>query len=267
MLCLEKVSSTGAIFWVSSQAVTDSSKTYHPAPMTRTKSGPSPLSTGQNTPAISLDKSIATGLSPQARMMAPFRRESNDVTSTDPESGIGPIDSEQARIIAETLEKTNWHGQNWNKEVTDFPRSARYYGPTSFSSVFTENELMDSSETPTAHPSSWKFGQPLLGRDRPSAPSVRMNQIIRALWNIPSREACESLMDTHGSHMHVSLNPVLVSHNLSTLWSTFNEQLSAPRSLEKLTPLAEVLFQNEEKVLPPSPDDGIEVCWSTPMLL
>jgi len=50
----------------------------------------------------------------------------------------------------------------------------------------------------------------------------------------------------------------LVGHAISTLWETFGEQLSIPRTPEKLTPIAETLFRNEEKDLPPAPDDGME---------
>ena len=235
---------------------------YHPAPMTKARPGAasSPLPTPKHTPSISSDQTNGTGLSPQACMAAPFRPDSNHVAQNSPNvqvSSLGPIDSGRARNITETLEKTNWYGQNWETDAV-FPRSARYYGPTSFSSVFTENDLLDSSEGQRVHPSSWPFGQPLLGRDRPSAPTVRMNQIIRALWNIPSRDICESLMDTFKSHVHITMNVVLVRHTISTLWSTFGEQLAVPRTSEKLTPIAEVLFKNEERTLPPAPDDGME---------
>jgi hypothetical protein len=54
------------------------------------------------------------------------------------------------------------------------------------------------------------------------------------------------------------MNVVLVRHAIDTLWSTFGEQLAVPRTSEKLTPIAETLFKNEEKPLPPAPDDGME---------
>jgi hypothetical protein len=228
--------------------------------MTRTRAGaiPSPLPSPQNTPSISSDQTIRAGSSPQIPIVAPLLSVSNhgQLAPIAELSPIGPIDKGRARNIAETLENTNWYGRCW-AEDTVFPRSARYYGPTSFSSVFTENALL-SGEEHRRHPSSWPFGQPLLGRDRPSAPTVRMNQIIRALWNIPSQEICESLMSTLVSHHHIAMNAVLVRHTIATLWSTFGEQLAVPRTSEKLTPVAETLFKNEEKTLPPAPDDGME---------
>jgi hypothetical protein len=50
----------------------------------------------------------------------------------------------------------------------------------------------------------------------------------------------------------------MITHCISTLWSTFEVQLNTPRTSEKLLPLAEALFTNEENPLPPPPDKGIE---------
>ena len=50
----------------------------------------------------------------------------------------------------------------------------------------------------------------------------------------------------------------MIKYCISTLWSSFEEQLNTPRTSEKLIPLAEALFRNEENPLPPPPDDGIQ---------
>ena len=65
-------------------------------------------------------------------------------------------------------------------------------------------------------------------------------------------------MSTFESHHSITLNEILVQHNITTLWSTFSEQLALPRTSQKLTPIAETMFRNEEKALPPSPEEGIE---------
>lgn len=228
--------------------------------MTKARTGaiPSPLPSPQTTPSISSAQTNSLSQS-HVPMTAPFHSSSNQ-GQTSPAaqvSRVGPIDMGRARSIAQTLESTDWYGRCWEDDAV-FPRSARYYGPTSFSSVFKENALLDNSDEHRRHPSSWQFGQPLLGRDRPSAPTVRMNQIIKTLWNTPSQEICESLLGTFSSHHHVLMNIVLVRHAIATLWSTFGEQLTMPRTPEKLTPIAETLFRNEEKTLPPAPDDGMQ---------
>ena len=229
--------------------------------MTKSKAGtiPSPLPNPQATHSLSSVQNSKVGQSPQNSLEGSIHPQSNHA-QTSPSArrpSIEPIDIGRAGSITQTLETTDWYGRCWDKDAV-FPKSARYYGPTSFSSVFKENALLDNSEDRRRHPSSWQFGQPLLGRDRPSAPTVRMDRVIKTLWNIPSQDTCEALMRTLISSYYTLANAVLVKHTIRTLWSTFGEQLSVPRTPEKLTAVAEALFRNEEKTLPPTPDDGTE---------
>ena len=192
--------------------------------------------------------------SPQSSVAAPFHPELNHPAQTSPHiSALATV----ATSRANDTEADNPYNQKTEME-TSFSRAARYYGPTSFSSVFTENYLLDSNEGHRRHLSTPQFGQPLLGRDGSSTPAVRKNQIIMALSNIPSREVCESFTEKFRSQYHIMMNVVLVKHAFSGLWSTFGEQLSAPRTSEKLSLIADTLFKNEEKSLPLTPDDGIE---------
>ncbi|TAQ90059.1 hypothetical protein B7494_g1599 [Chlorociboria aeruginascens] len=153
--------------------------------------------------------------------------------------------------------------EQWEKGAI-YPRSARYYGPTSFSAVFSEHksklpgDLLDIGEEGRKHPSTWPFGQPLLGRERPTAPTVRANKIIKALYNIPPREMCEDLLSTYKSYHNLSLNEFMIRHAITNLYSSFGEELAEPRTNEKFEKVVLVLFKNEETPLPPPPDDGIE---------
>ncbi|KAF4637582.1 hypothetical protein G7Y89_g494 [Cudoniella acicularis] len=151
-------------------------------------------------------------------------------------------------------------------KTAEYPKSAKYYGPTSFSSVFSEHktpdtDLLNIGEDSRRHPGSWLFGQPLLGRGRPNAPDIRRKEVVKALENIPSQEICGDLIarTTASEAIHnISMHPVLIKHCIATLWSTFGPQLAAPRTVEGLTVIAEVLFKNEETPLPESPEDGFE---------
>ena len=227
---------------------------YHPAPMTRTgaEGVQGRLLTPKRTPGVSSDR---LRKSPQGSTAAPFYPELNHAVQTSPHvSAPAPV----ANSKGNHTEAHNMYDKNTETEI-GFSRTARYYGPTSFSSVFTENCLLDSNEDyKRRRPSSSQFGQPLLERDRSSAPAIRKNQIITALSNIPGRDVFESLTDNFQSQNHIMLNIVLVKHAFAGLWSTFGEQLSVPRTSEKLNLIADALFKNEEKPLPPTPDDGIE---------
>lgn len=87
---------------------------------------------------------------------------------------------------------------------------------------------------------------------------MRTKEVVRTLWNIPSKEVCETLLDALNILHDVSLNATIIKHCITTLWAEFEPQLLAPRSTESITKIAEVLFRNEETPLPSSPEDGLD---------
>lgn len=235
---------------------------YHPAPMTRARPGAaqSSLQNPERIPTRSSNKVTEPGRPSQGRMATPFRPDLNQISqqsSTAQISRLPTVDKTQALNVCRAPDTPNWYDRNWEIDSV-LPRPARYYGPTSFSSVFTENDLLDNIEEHQTYQSPWPFGEPLLGREGPSTPAGRMNQVIVALRNIPSRDICESFLDEYKSRYNITMNEVLIKHAVVNLWSTFGEELSVPRTSEKLSLIAETLFKNEEKPLPPAPDDGME---------
>jgi hypothetical protein len=126
--------------------------------------------------------------------------------------------------------------------------------------VKLNEELLDISENLRKHPGAWPFGQPLLGRERPNGPTVRERQTIKALWNIPSKEICEVLLNSTNNAITraTTLDHSLMQHFNQALWSNFESQLTYPRTDERLTVISDALFKNEERPLPPSPDSGLE---------
>lgn len=85
-----------------------------------------------------------------------------------------------------------------------------------------------------------------------------MNQIVKALFNIPSREICEKLFRAFGSLHTYLVNPTFTRHCVETMWSTFGAELAEPRTSDKLARIAEVMFVNEETPLPIPSEDGME---------
>lgn len=145
-----------------------------------------------------------------------------------------------------------------------FPRSAKFYGPTSFSAIFSEHqaklhgELLDIGEDKRKHPGNWVFGEPLLGRERPNGPSAREHRTLKALWNIPDKQTCDVLLQPVSKLRDTSLDKRLICYCCTSIWTNFEESLAEPRSRPALTIMSDVLFKNEEAPLPPSPDDGID---------
>jgi len=112
----------------------------------------------------------------------PSRDANGEVPNGMPEAPKSPArnPSSQKEVFGVRFPKEGW-------ETKVYPRSSRYYGPTSFSSIFSEHQansnesLLDIGEEKRKHPGAWLFGQPLLGRDRPDGPTAREKQVVKAL--------------------------------------------------------------------------------------
>ncbi|CZS88139.1 uncharacterized protein RCO7_01105 [Rhynchosporium graminicola] len=159
---------------------------------------------------------------------------------------------------------------------SEYPRSQKFYGPTSFSAIFTDNDakvnkdLLDIGEDKRKHPGAWILGAPLLGFHRPNGPTEREKQTLNALWNLPSKETCEALLTLPQPLSCPSLNFNMMQHCVTTLWSAFESELAAPRSEKPaldwsengeeppaLLAISDAMFANEEAPLLPDPDDGV----------
>jgi hypothetical protein len=66
------------------------------------------------------------------------------------------------------------------------------------------------------------------------------------------------LLSSFDSIHETSLNPVIIRHCIASLWSKFEVELSGPREEEPMARIADVLFENEETPLAPSPDNPTE---------
>ncbi|KAJ8062682.1 hypothetical protein OCU04_009204 [Sclerotinia nivalis] len=210
-------------------------------------------------------------------------RSSRGCVSPTPhhQSYIRPLPNFQDQTPGKATMQNNLNG-------TSYPRSRRYWGPTSFGAVFRDGDgrvegndgernekkvggeagieegtggiggMLDIGEDGRKNPSSWPFGQPLLGRDRPTSYTVRCEMITKALWNIPSRSSCNELLKRYHDIVEFLVMPeFMIQYLISSLFDTFGSILAEPRSKEKFIPFVETLLKNEETPLPPSPDDGI----------
>lgn len=131
---------------------------YHPAPMTRTRESQASTSSPSGEPTLSLSSGNSIQKQSQRLYSYNIPGESGPNQSQDPlipkESNSGaPTDTETGEQIEMSSPTYTW------SHDAKFRRSARYYGPTSFSAVFTEGvELsadMDISEDPRKHPAQW----------------------------------------------------------------------------------------------------------------
>jgi hypothetical protein len=201
---------------------------YHPAPMTRSRP-PATLASTELTNTVSTTSEHTNGhdlsLPVGGAMEAALNHDPVQVQQFHT-TGIKDCASD---ITARQQHQLNTQNvfrmerippsksqKNWKSAV--YQRSARYYGPTSFSAVFSEHqsklspELLDIGEDERKHPGSWLFGPPLLGRERPNTPGLRMTHIVKALINIPPWDTCEKLVNSFSSIHDSTLDPTMIRH-------------------------------------------------------
>ncbi|KAF7927248.1 hypothetical protein EAE99_005579 [Botrytis elliptica] len=187
-------------------------------------------------------------------------------------------------MLGKPTMQNNWNGASYK-------RSRRFWGPTSFGAVFRNGDgngegkeldaergsgesdesgrrretlaggiggMLDIGDDGRKNPSSWPFGPPLLGRNRPTSYTIRCEMITKALWNIPSLSSCNKLLERYHDLLEFSVLPeFMIKYLISSIYDTFGSILAEPRSKEKFVPFVETLLRNEETPLPSSPDDGV----------
>jgi len=143
---------------------------YHPAPMTKVRpptTSPTDKTISDTTPLsapgvtgcfpATLNQRLLT--SPHAEIPRSQVREKAPYPGRHPEGGVAGTASG-----VEFVRPRN-KSESWKDAV--YQRSAKYYGPTSFSAVFLEHrataseDLLELGEDVRKHPGAWKFGQPL----------------------------------------------------------------------------------------------------------
>lgn len=218
--------------------------TYHPAPMTKASGN------GPDRPTL-VSRPLSYRTQPVSEVEVPKTQSvSNRTTTSTPErrdlsiSNCGNVEKDTNPRNSQT---------NWKK--AEYARSSRYYGPTSFQAVFSE-EFLPLGEGTRKHPGTWIFGPPLLGRQRPNTPDLRAAHVSKALENIPSEKTCLKLVQSFKSLHDSTLDETMILHAITSLWSNFRNELTSKDQVA-MTTVADVVFNNEEKPLPPSPDDGI----------
>lgn len=247
---------------------------YHPAPMTRSRvlSRPlppvelegytSPYQQKQTTQPSEGCGASQPSLAPGPSKARPAERPREFMS---PEVAFGGGASVQNNSKATDAASTP---DNWKTAV--FRRSATYYGPTNFLAVFSEHQdsqpassepLLNHGEEGRPHPGAWVYGQPLLGRSREATPTARFEMVIKTLRSLPSKAICDRIANQFKGLLGTTFNAVMMHHFISSLWSTFGEDLDLPRSRESLLPLADALFRNEQILLPLDSENGNGMDW------
>ena len=153
--------------------------------------------------------------------------------------------------------------QKFDTEVGPFNKSAGFFGPTSFSAVFLENEgnidttIQDSTshlspkpslESPQAHASLSTT------RDHIQR-STRITLGIKAIRQLPDHRTFGFLLARYeDNNYELNFHKPSIVHCAKSIFSTYNTYLKEPRRLDGLEHFAQLLCTNGDSTLE-QPDD------------
>ncbi|ESZ95424.1 hypothetical protein SBOR_4165 [Sclerotinia borealis F-4128] len=135
-----------------------------------------------------------------------------------------------------------------------------FYGPTSFSAPFLENEndfvsdVDEGGESPLDPIStSTSPTLPILANDQQNA---QMSSGIRILSQLPDQVTCEFLMARYYTvkSMEYAFHKPTILYCMQSLWTTFGQSLRRPRKVEKLRDIVNLLSRNTSTDFPDSED-------------
>jgi hypothetical protein len=144
-----------------------------------------------------------------------------------------------------------------------FKRSTGFQGATSFSAVFAENQAkfhlgtselekdVDSIRESSLHS--------LLRDDHEVSATADIALGIKTLLNLPTRLFCHKLMELFGNLHEITLMEPLLAKGVHSIWQTFGDCLTEPRSEAKVYPIVEKLCENALK--PPQLDSENAEDW------
>ena len=137
--------------------------------------------------------------------------------------------------------------------------SSGFYGPTSFASVFLENQgnfasslddVGEDREDGTREPWHPTFVNGIPATHAPA--SIRLDMGSRILGQLPSRDVCQHLIKAHYWPTSPIPHHVLTEYIFTSTWSVYGTYLEEPRDPRELATLAKKVFLNEQVPLQPS---------------
>ena len=127
--------------------------------------------------------------------------------------------------------------------------SSEFLGPTSFSAVFKDNQASigedllgannddDMSPDPSGDQEQWWKAE-------------RLSLGIGILKHFPDRQLCARLLTRHVHYCDVELHIPSMKYCLESIWSTYGNFLAEPRSPDVLSTLVQTLLRNGLKPVP-----------------
>ncbi|KAG9241596.1 hypothetical protein BJ878DRAFT_519886 [Calycina marina] len=165
--------------------------------------------------------------------------------------------SQTARISAISAEQSPTAGELWKSTIvkkdgdTIFRPSAGFYGPTSFTAIFRENESQIGPLIDTTCNNGGMADTVGISDSLPQNTWSRTGIGVKLLNLIPNQATCDRLMELYATKgTDKSFHKPTIVYCMSSLWSTFGPTLRHPRKSKDLKDLAELLNRNTMTVIP-----------------
>lgn len=242
---------------------------YHPAPMTGTgvrkrthvianpkqveatrHSSPNPVSGFSHSEVPANHKGIDRPVPFMANtgIVSTTSRVGSDAVLVDTDSG-NPKTSNTCPTVSESLSD---HSKRQDSGIL-MKESSGFYGPTSFASVFLENEGNFASTLDDAGGNGEEGAKELWhptfvnGIPATHAPaSIRLDMGSKILSQLPNRDVCQRLMEGHYWPTSPIPHHVLTEYIFKSTWLVHGNYLEEPRDPRGLAAFAEQVFLNEQ---------------------
>ena len=175
---------------------------------------------------------------------------------TSPIRTLSSIGAEPSEWTGPTL---HTHRPTPEAEEAAGDQPSGYLGPTSYSAIFRENKLGTSAEDFTHSNVDTLFHEYDIAKPSPSTmcnleAQEHIDQGIQVLQRFPDKVLCERLIERHIAICDLVLPEQMLYHVHNSIWSTYGEHLSEPRSKkkEKLSEMSKKLCKTAMTPLSPS---------------
>lgn len=144
----------------------------------------------------------------------------------------------------------------FEEESSAFGPSSGFYGPTSFSAVYNENDLGPSRLESPQDQSPLQFPAEI---DRTSEQmSSRTSLGVKVLNQLPNQATCDRVFEFYANKsMDKAFHMPTLICCVSSLWSTFGQALRQPRKSKDLRDIARLLSKNTASVFRDTDDGNI----------
>lgn len=146
-------------------------------------------------------------------------------------------------------ESTHGYGRNevFEEETSLLRPSSGFYGPTSFSAIYNENDLGPRIDSPQDQ-NLLQFSTENDQTDEQMSSRTALG--VKVLNQLPNQATCDRLFEIYANKsFDKSFHKPTMIFCMSSLWSTFGQALRQPRKSKDLRDIAQVLSRNTMSVL------------------